>query len=123
MVGERIKKRREEKNLSLSELAKRVDISKGYLHSIENGNTQHPSAEILFNIANELGTTIADLLGEETHIPQDLQISDELKEFAEQAELTEEDVRMLAGIRHRGNQPKTAEDWQFLYEAIKRSIR
>lgn len=68
-ICERIKARRLEMGLSLAELARRADISKGYLHSIESGETQSPSAEVLFKISHELGTTIADILGETKSSP------------------------------------------------------
>lgn len=123
-IGERIKQRRTEKGLALAELARRTDISKGYLHNIEGGDVQSPSAEILFKIANELGTTIADLLGEEAvDEMQDFEIPDSLKEFAESENLPDVDVMMLAGIQYRGKRPENLEDWRFIYESIKRTLR
>ncbi|MHB8620455.1 MAG: helix-turn-helix domain-containing protein, partial [Chloroflexota bacterium] len=49
-VGEQIKKRRDEAGLSVSELARRGEISKGYLSDIENSTDekQRPSADLLF---------------------------------------------------------------------------
>jgi transcriptional regulator with XRE-family HTH domain len=125
-IGERVKQRRKETAISLTELANKVGISKGYLHSIESGDTQNPSAEVLFRIANELGTTIADLLGEEQTIASDVDpenIPEALKRFAENAELPEVDKQMLARIEYRGRRPQTEDDWRFLYESIKRSVR
>jgi transcriptional regulator with XRE-family HTH domain len=125
-IGERVKQRRKETAISLTELANKVGISKGYLHSIESGDTQNPSAEVLFRIANELGTTIADLLGEEQTIASDVDpenIPEALKRFAENAELPEVDKQMLARIEYRGRRPQTEDDCRFLYESIKRSVR
>ncbi len=122
-LGERIRLRRTEINISLAELARRADLSKGYLHAIETGGTQSPSAEILFRIANELGTTIADLLGEEEPEQDDSEHSMELLQFAEQADLTEDDIEMLAGIRYRGKRPETVDDWRYIFESIKRTLR
>ncbi len=125
-IGEMINLRRTEKELSLSELARRVDISKSYLHSIESGATRNPSAEVLFKIANELGTTIADLLGEEDTVFDEL-ANDEiplgLAEFAAAARLPKSDIDMLARIEYRGKKPQSVEDWRFLYESIKRSVK
>jgi transcriptional regulator with XRE-family HTH domain len=123
-LGDRIKQRREEKGISAAELARQAKVSKGYLSELENGRITTPrtSGDVLYRIATVLGVTVADLLGREVrpiarHIPADLQ------EFAVAAGLPDEDVRMLAQIRFRGEQPRTADDWRFLYESIRRSIR
>jgi transcriptional regulator with XRE-family HTH domain len=114
-----------EMGLSLAELARRADISKGYLHSIESGETQSPSAEVLFKIAHELGTTIADLLGETEEIQQvaDADIPENLQRLAEEDNLTQADIQMLANIRYRGKQPQSVADWRFIFESIKRTVR
>lgn len=122
-IGERIKLRRTEMNIALAELARRADLSKGYLHSIESGDTQSPSAEILFRIANELGTTIADLLGEEQVEPVSAEISVSLREFAKAENLTGADVEMLARIEYRGKRPDNVDDWRYIFESIKRTLR
>lgn len=122
LVGEKIKQRRLEANISVAELSRNVDISRGYLHSIENGETQNPSADVLFKIAQALDTTIADLLGHEEDLP-DIEISDSLREFAKQKQLSNTDIEMLARVRYRGKKPKTVEDWDFIFGAIKRTLR
>lgn len=123
-IGERIKSRRLEMNISLAELARRAEVSKGYLHSIESGETQSPSAEVLFKIAHELGTTIADLLGEpETPILPDIEIPETLRKLAQEDHLTQADIQMLASIRYRGKQPQSVGDWRFIFESIKRTVR
>lgn len=122
-LGERIRQRRAEKNIALAELARRADLSKGYLHAIETGGTQSPSAEILFRIANELGTTIADLLGEEETEQDCADFPPELLDFAEQANLTNEDIEMLVGIRYRGKRPENVDDWRYIFESIKCTLR
>lgn len=124
MIGERIKSRRSEMNISIAELARRADISKGYLHSIESGDTQSPSAEVLFKIAHELGTTMADLLGEtETPVLSEVEIPETLQKLAQEDNLTQADVLMLASIRYRGKQPQSVGDWRYIFESIKRTVR
>jgi transcriptional regulator with XRE-family HTH domain len=120
-LGERIKQRREEKGITAIELSRRAQISKGYLSELESGRAARPSGTILFRIATSLGTTVADLLGEEIR-PANSAAPAELQAFAEEERLPEEDVRMLARIRFRGEQPRTKDDWRFLYESIRRSI-
>jgi len=120
-LGDRIKLRRGELGISASELAKRAGISKGYLSSLENGDATRPSGTILFQLAQHLGTTVADLLEQEVR-PTAATIPEALRDFATQAHLPDEDVRMLSQVRFRGAQPKSVEDWRYLYESIKRSI-
>jgi transcriptional regulator with XRE-family HTH domain len=122
-VGERIRQRRSEKNLGLAELARRADVSKGYLHSIEAGDTQSPSADILFRIANELSTTIGDLLGEEVVSEAMPDVPDSLQRFAFSENLTRADIEMLARIQYRGKRPHSEDDWRFIFESIKRTLR
>ena len=121
-LSEQLRRRREEKNLSAAELARRAGISKGYLSQIEQDDSIRPSGDVLYRLAEALGTTVADLLGRQAR-PMARGVSPSLRAFAEEANLPEPDIRMLAQIRFRGEQPQSKEDWRFLYEAIQRSIR
>lgn len=58
--GDRIRELREEKDLSVRELAKRLRISAPFLSDVELGR-RHPSGEVLQRIADSLGTTVEDL--------------------------------------------------------------
>jgi transcriptional regulator with XRE-family HTH domain len=121
-VGGRIRRYRQERNLSLTQLAEEAGVSKGYLSALENNPTsKRPSAETLYGIAKALGVTMSDLLGRKllstpsTHIPEGL------REFADQENLPEADVRMLSAIQFRGEPPQTKERWQYIYTAIRTS--
>jgi transcriptional regulator with XRE-family HTH domain len=123
-LAERIKKRMEEKGLTLADLARQTGVAKGYLWEILGSRAKRPSANTLYEIARVLGTSVADLLGRETsEQASPVQVAESLREFIDEEKLPEEDVRMLATINFRGNQPKTKDDWKFLYESIKRSTR
>jgi hypothetical protein len=50
-------------------------------------------------------------------------IPESLREFAKEAELPESDILMLAGIQYRGKRPETLDDWRFIYESIKRTLK
>jgi DNA-binding SARP family transcriptional activator len=41
-----------------------------------------------------------------------------LRDFAAEAELSDADIRMLSGIRVRGQAPRTPERWRYIYNAI-----
>lgn len=62
-VGERIQQRREAAGLLAIELARRAGVSKSYLSELESNEKASPSADVLYRIADVLGTTIPDLLG------------------------------------------------------------
>lgn len=62
-VGEIIRAKREGKNISLSDFAKELDISPGYLSQIENGIKKNPNLEILLKITNRLDIDLFMLLG------------------------------------------------------------
>jgi transcriptional regulator with XRE-family HTH domain len=121
MRGERLKRRREEQGWTAAELARRAGVSKAYLSRLEAGKTVRPSAAILERLAAALGTTVADLR-EHDLPPAERSVPEALRDFAAEAGLSAEDVAMLAGIRLRGRQPATAEDWRFVFEAIRRSL-
>jgi len=62
-VGELIRAKREEYNISLVDFARQVDISPGYLSQLENGKKTNPSLEVMLKIAQELDLDIDSLLG------------------------------------------------------------
>ena len=46
------------------------------------------------------------------------QVPDSLREFADEEGLPQADLRMLASIQFRGEQPQTKERWRYIYTAI-----
>lgn len=61
-VGRRIRRLREERNISLSELARRANIGKATLSGLENG-TRNPTLETLWAVTAQLGVPLALVLG------------------------------------------------------------
>jgi len=124
-LAQRIQMRMKEKGWSLADLARETNVAKGYLWEILGGKAKRPSANTLYEIARALGTSVADLLAKEVNIDQGelSDIPEPLRKLVEEEGLPEADARMLASINFRGDQPKTKDDWKFLYESIKRSIR
>lgn len=124
-VGKRIAARRQMKGFSLPELAEAANVSRGYLWQLETGEEPNPSLAVLMRIATALDTTVADLLGQsgvrarQSPVPDALprglkEFLDEQKRKSEPVE--EEIVRALAQLQARG-----VKDWEFIYEAIKRT--
>jgi transcriptional regulator with XRE-family HTH domain len=66
-IGERIKKRREMQNLHLNELAEKVGISSSALSQIEKSKS-FPSIVTLKHIAEQLHTTVGELIGENENL-------------------------------------------------------
>lgn len=125
-AGTRIKELREEAGLSLSRLAQEADVSKGYLWSLEKGDTEaRPSGMTLYRIAGALGTTMSDLLGKSVLAdePPSTMITPALRDFAEREGLTERDLKMLAAVNFRGRQPEDADSWALVWQAIKHSVK
>ena len=59
-LGERIRELRDEKDLSMRELAKRAEISSAYLSDIEF-DKRHPSDDVMHRLADALDTTFKEL--------------------------------------------------------------
>src|SRR5438876_1134227 len=59
-LGERIRELREQHDLSVRELAKKVKVSAPFLSDVELGR-RHPSGDVLKTIASALGTTLDEL--------------------------------------------------------------
>lgn len=122
-VGQRIRRFREERGLTLSELATSAEVSKSYLSELENsqGAAQRPSADMLYRIGKSLGVAMSDLLGRPVIIESTRKRPASLLAFARAQNLPEADIEMLAGIEFRGERPRSAERWAFIYQAIRNS--
>ena len=120
-LGARVRAFRDEKRMSLNELASSAGLSKGYLSDLENGNASRPSAETLYEISKTLGVTMLDLLGKELVAEPEKDIPESLRAFADEHDLPEADVRMLASIQFRGERPRSNERWFLIYQTIRNS--
>ena len=70
-LGDKIRKLRKAQKLTLEELAKQTDSSKGYIWELENRDTRNPSADKLMKIAEILETTTDFLLDKKKSEPND----------------------------------------------------
>lgn len=115
---------RDEKGLSLDEVAKAAGISKAYLWELERDTdgSKKPSAAVLMQIAAALSRTLADLLNlptvktaeGEIELPSSLvELRDRLKGLGQA--LSDSDLQDLAKTRFRGGQPQTPDEWHQLY--------
>ncbi|WP_121610035.1 XRE family transcriptional regulator [Mesobacillus foraminis] len=71
-VGQQIKRLRIQKEYSITELAEKSGVSKSYLSYIERGIQENPSLHVLSRLANTLGVSPEELMGEAStaeHLP------------------------------------------------------
>ncbi len=68
MIGDRVKKIREEKKMSMSELAEKAGVAKSYLSSIERNIQTNPSVQFLEKITDVLGVPVDTLLYDEPNL-------------------------------------------------------
>jgi XRE family transcriptional regulator, master regulator for biofilm formation len=65
VIGERVKKLRQERKMSLSELAEQAGVAKSYLSSLERNLQTNPSIQFLEKIASVLKIPIDRLIHDE----------------------------------------------------------
>src|SRR5215218_1697719 len=69
-IGPRVKERRKELGLSQENLAHGAGLTWSAIQRLEAGQVTDPHYSTLSNIAHVLGTTVAELVGEEPAIPK-----------------------------------------------------
>lgn len=129
-VGERLRFVREERGLSVEELADRAGVSKSFLWEVERDRSGI-SGEKLLKVANVLGASLDYLLrGTPTPgmaAPKTIEIPRELGELAEELHLSygqtvallEVDRSLVARRRRTGEAHMTKEDWKTLYDGVR----
>lgn len=128
-LGRRIKERRESAGLSLNALASAASVSKGYLSELERGTASNPGLDVLRRLADALSTPLPALLeeGESAAPPTSPPIPPSLREFhrkkaAEGDPIPDEAMDILARMCRRGGPARTADDWAYLFEFLRRNV-
>lgn len=124
-LGSSIRSLRLGKSWSLSDLAGASGVSKAYISDLENGVAGKPNIQYVYAIVVALDVTIDDLLGQAApraakktaRKKQDLPQG--LLELQDEADLSDQDVQMLAEINFRGHRPRDKEGWRFLLETLR----
>ena len=128
-LASRLRKIRDDRGLSLDDVAGKAGISKTYLWELERdtAGTKKPSADVLLRIAQALSTTLAELLALATvNAPEGpVEIPPSLSEFRARMgdQLTPRDLQELAAMKFRGTQPQTVDEWHQLYFALMNTAR
>ena len=95
-LGEKIRAQRQQKKLSLEQLAELTESSKSYLWELENKDAPRPSAEKVAKIAAVLEVTTEFLLSESTTTPDETVIDEAF--FRKYKRLPEADKRKIRRI-------------------------
>ena len=67
-LGQRIRELREDRDQSLRELARSLDVSAAFMSDVELGR-RYPTEELLTKIAKKLRTTVDDLRAHDSRVP------------------------------------------------------
>lgn len=128
-VGKRLRHIREQRGLTLDQLAERAGVSKSFLWEVEQDKSGI-SGERLLRVANALGASLDFLLrGEpapDAYRPPVVEIPRELSELAEELGLTHRQTLALLEINQsilarRSSKPRAPmakEEWRKLYEGV-----
>lgn len=96
MIGSKIKELRLRHGLTVTELARKVGVSKSYISGIERGVRENVSTDILSNIATTLEVNISELF--KTNEPTDELEEDLRLLFSKVKNLSKEDRQKLLKI-------------------------
>ena len=116
-LGQQVRCRREKLAISQEKLARQAGLSRNYISLIERGRARNVSMRIISRIALALGTEPREFFD-----PADQDsclIPPPLHQFALAEGLSYETVDRLARIPRRDQEPRTAEAWRGLFEAVR----
>lgn len=98
-AGEKIRRLRREKGLTLEQLAELTDSSKSYIWDLENRNPPRPSADKLAKIAMALDTTIEFIIDQEGAVSQSDAADDKFyRDYRQMDEATKEKIRKMVEL-------------------------
>lgn len=110
-IGERILEARAKRGWSLQDVASRTGLSRAYINTLERGGGRRTGADALRRLEDVLGP-LRDVDRAGFDIP------DGLRSLADERNLPEPEIRMLAGIMVGGRQPTSPARWRFIYDAL-----
>lgn len=122
LSGKRLRNLRQQRGLSLDDLAAETGISRAYLWKLEVKPSQNPSLELLEKLAEALHTTVGEL-ADSVPPPKPESVPQSLRICQERHGLSDRDLGDLSRIRFRGGQPTDPEDWYLLFLQLKRAMR
>lgn len=85
MIGEKIKHLRQEKKMSISELAEKAGVAKSYLSSIERNLQSNPSIQFIEKVSSVLGVSLNELIREDNWKDTEEQLDGEWLQIVQEA--------------------------------------
>lgn len=102
-LGEKIRRLRKDKKLTLDQLAERAGASKSYIWELENKNPPRPSAEKLAKIAEQLDVTLEYLLDEKQEIKEEDAVDARFyREYRDMEPETKKKIREMVKLWGKG---------------------
>ena len=138
--GQRLRRWRTERGVTLRDVSESSGISIAYLSDLERGKLVNPTLDTLTALAVALNVSLNELLGLEDEqagrppMPKSLQEFAKLAAFKEaiateaarwrmpEADVEQGWLTSLAAIRVGKRAPRTASDYQFIFEAARRVL-
>jgi transcriptional regulator with XRE-family HTH domain len=122
-LGQHVRFQRKGRGWSLADLEQHSGVPKAYISDLENGTGGKPNIQYLYQLAKTFGATIDFLIhgptSEEATNDREELLPPGLKEFADDAGLSEPERQMLSGLNFRGNRPSDKDSWRAIYEVIR----
>ena len=136
--GRRLRAARRMRDLTLRDVHEKSGVSITYLSDLERGVLSNPTVETLRQVALALDVSIDELLGGTQTLQSDLSAAlsdfssstafrgaveeDSQRWKADPAVVEKEWIECLARVSVGGRRPKTASDYHFIMEAIRRAV-
>lgn len=123
-IGQRMREKRREKELTLKQLADLTGLSITYLSDVERERTQ-PSLKTLGVAAQGLGLSTTDLmagvdaLGEATEQALPTGLRELRDDPAWKDQLTEDWQKTLVKLDYRGKRPQTKQEWRDVFISLR----
>jgi transcriptional regulator with XRE-family HTH domain len=125
-LAEKIVYFRNRKGWTPAELCEASGVSRPYLWQLETGGKDRPSLEVLEKLAKALGISVAEFAAESArenprgNSPLPPSLAQFVRENSTKYGLRKSDIEMLQGVHYHGSQPTTPEDWDLLYNCIRK---
>jgi transcriptional regulator with XRE-family HTH domain len=98
-LGEKVRRLRKEKKLTLEQLGQQTDSSKSYIWELENKNPPRPSAEKISKIATVLGVTAEYLVDTRATKPEpDVVDNAFFRKYRSMDAATKERIRQMVDV-------------------------
>lgn len=127
-LGQRLRERRRELELTLKQVADATDLSIAYISDVERDKA-HPPLKTVARLAEGLQTTTNFLLDgvDDFGIVKDEALPEGLRQLKDDgdygAEMNDDWLRTLMKVDYRGKRPQTKKEWLELHFFLKRLLQ